>query len=78
MILFTKILPGEEVPSNEKGIIFAGTGKFSWKEFSEHIGETLFKQGAISIKVARSITLEEGKELFGGDIEIAEVGFTSK
>jgi nucleoside-diphosphate-sugar epimerase len=31
-ILLVKILKGEEIPTGEKGILFSGTGRYSWAE----------------------------------------------
>ncbi|ESZ99030.1 NAD dependent epimerase/dehydratase family protein [Sclerotinia borealis F-4128] len=76
-IVISKILRGEEVPTGTRGIIFSSAGRFTWQQFSEYAGEALFKRGAISIKEAKSITLEEAGDWYGGSAYYVELAFAS-
>lgn len=80
-IVLGKVLKGEEVPTGEKGIMFAGTGRYSWAEAASGIAVALSSLGAIKTTEVKTIELPEVVEKwFGGsrDILIAELGFASK
>jgi nucleoside-diphosphate-sugar epimerase len=46
-LVIYRVVKGEEVPSGERGILFSGTGRYSWIEMSRGITSALFNLGAI-------------------------------
>ncbi|KAL8938209.1 MAG: hypothetical protein Q9211_003322 [Gyalolechia sp. 1 TL-2023] len=58
-------------PSGERGIYFAGTGKYTWGEFSRGIAKAMYEVGAVKTDEVRKVGLKEaaghwmgGNELF--------------
>jgi nucleoside-diphosphate-sugar epimerase len=78
-LLVLKIIAGEEIPSGEKGIIFAGTGRYQWIELSRGIADALFKVGAIKTKGIEYLDIPTAAEKLGSrDVLVTELGFASK
>lgn len=78
-LLLAKALAGEKIPSGKRGIYFSETGDYSWKQLSQGLADELFKQGLIKTKEVKSISLQEGADLWaGGNKQYAELGFGSK
>jgi nucleoside-diphosphate-sugar epimerase len=78
-LLVLKIITAEEIPRGEKGIVFAGTGRYQWIELSQGIADALFKLGAIETKEIEHLDLRTAAEKLGSlDLLIAELGFASK
>ncbi|KAH8882150.1 NAD(P)-binding protein [Thozetella sp. PMI_491] len=66
------------VPVGEQGIMFSGTGRFTWKEVAEGIAKAGVELGRFESADTRSITLEEAaKKWVGGDERLCELGFAS-
>ena len=69
----------DDLPSGEKGIYFSATGRHTWLDVAEGVGDALFALGVSRTEEVRSISLEEGAEKWtGGDTVLAELGFASK
>ncbi|KAI0970120.1 hypothetical protein F4678DRAFT_437601 [Xylaria arbuscula] len=65
-------------PVGENGFVFSGTGKFTWKEAADRIGEVGADLGKLTSPEARSISLEEaGKKWTGGFAQLCELAFAS-
>ncbi|KAL9000941.1 MAG: hypothetical protein Q9169_000425, partial [Polycauliona sp. 2 TL-2023] len=66
------------MPSGERGIYFANTARYTWKEFADGCAKALFEVGAIKTKEVRKVGLEEAaKEWMGGQQLICELNFGS-
>jgi nucleoside-diphosphate-sugar epimerase len=78
VILLQKILDGEKVPAGEQ-ILFSETGTFSWIDLSQGIADALHRLGAIKTADVKQVTLEDAAgHLFGGNLLVTEVSFSSK
>lgn len=78
-LLLAKVLAGEAIPSGKRGIYFSETGDFSWKQLSQGLADELAKQGLIKTNEVKSISLQEGADLWtDGDKQLAELAFGSK
>ena len=78
-ILVVKILAWEQLTAGEKGIYFSENGQHTWRELAEGIADALFAHQASETEEVKSISLEEGaKKWAGGDVLLAELGFSSK
>ncbi|KFY93184.1 hypothetical protein V498_04532 [Pseudogymnoascus sp. VKM F-4517 (FW-2822)] len=77
-LLLAKVLAGEKIPSGKRGIYFSETGDFSWKQLSQGLADELAKQGLIKTNEVKSISLQEGADLWtDGDKQLAELAFGS-
>ncbi|KAG9229448.1 hypothetical protein BJ875DRAFT_410865 [Amylocarpus encephaloides] len=77
-LVFTKVLAGEVIPSGEQGIIFSGTGRYTWRELSQRIAWALSSLGAIKSEEVRSIDIPEAAEKWSGGLLLSvELGFAS-
>ncbi|OBT64207.1 hypothetical protein VE03_06898 [Pseudogymnoascus sp. 23342-1-I1] len=77
-LLLAKALAGEKIPSGKRGIYFSETGDHSWKELSQGLADELHKQGVLKTNEVKSISLQEGADLWsGGEKQYAELGFGS-
>lgn len=66
-------------PSGERGIYFAGTGRYTWGEFSRGIAKALFEVGGVKTENVRRVGLKEAaKNWTGGDELLCELNFGSK
>ncbi|KAG0645403.1 hypothetical protein D0Z07_8971 [Hyphodiscus hymeniophilus] len=74
-LLLLKILAHEEVPTGERGVLFSGTGRFSWRELSENIAKALFELHAIKTDAVQSIVLEVATDRYG--LPFPELAFAS-
>lgn len=78
-LLLAKVLAGENIPSGKRGIYFSETEDYSWKQLSQGLADELYKKGLIKTNEVKSISLEEGADLWaGGNKQYAELGFGSK
>ncbi|KAI4183826.1 MAG: hypothetical protein L6R41_005164 [Letrouitia leprolyta] len=65
-------------PSGERGIYFAGTGRYTWGEFSRGIAKALFEVGGVKTENVRRVGLKEAaKNWTGGDELLCELNFGS-
>ena len=65
-------------PVGEEGIIFSGTGTFTWKEVAEGITKAGFEMGKLKDAETRSVSLEEAaRKWVGGDEQLCELGLAS-
>ncbi|TVY81847.1 Uncharacterized protein LSUE1_G002374 [Lachnellula suecica] len=79
-LLLTKVINGEAVPTGEAGILFSGTGRFSWAEMARGIASALVKVGAIENSEVKSVSIVEAAESLLGDPAatlLAELGLAS-
>ncbi|KAL8859078.1 MAG: hypothetical protein Q9178_004341 [Gyalolechia marmorata] len=68
----------ESMPSGIRGIYFAGTSRYTWKEFADGIASALFEVGGIKTKEIKKIGLEEAAaEWTGGHQLLCELNFGS-
>ncbi|KAL8922740.1 MAG: hypothetical protein Q9172_003455 [Xanthocarpia lactea] len=68
----------EGMPSGTRGIYFAGTSRYTWKEFADGIAGALFEVGGIKTKEIKKIGLEEAAaEWTGGHQLLCELNFGS-
>jgi nucleoside-diphosphate-sugar epimerase len=78
-ILLLRVLKGEEIPIGEKGILFSGTGRFSWAELSRGIASALKEVGALKTDEVKSVDLKDAADRWAGGMElVAELGWASK
>lgn len=73
-IIVKRILVGEPVPSGEQGIMFSGTGRFSWLSLSKGLAEALSKLGAIETKEVKSVSVEEAAGKLGTGLPLDGIG----
>lgn len=67
------------MPSGERGIYFAGTGRHTWIEFAQGIANALYNVGGSKTKEIRRVGLEDAAaEWTGGDEVLCELNFGSK
>ncbi|KAI5923384.1 NAD dependent epimerase/dehydratase family protein [Camillea tinctor] len=55
---------GKHCPVGKTGIMFSGTGRFSWKEVAQEVAEACYEEGKISNKEVESVSLSEAARLF--------------
>ncbi|KAI0117929.1 NAD(P)-binding protein [Nemania sp. FL0031] len=78
IILMDWVTGQRAVPVGETGILFSGTGRFTWKEVAEGIGKAGLSLGKLEDAETRSISLEEAANKWvGGDKQLCELGFAS-
>ena len=77
-LLLTKVLSGQDLPCNEKGIYFTETGTFSWMELSEGIARAGKQLGAWENEEVKHLTLEESGPLTRFPTTFLELGLASK
>ena len=78
-VVVRKLLAGEDLPSGEKGIYFSATGRHTWLDIAEGLGDALFALGVAGTEEVTSMGLEEAAGKWtGGDTLLAELGFASK
>lgn len=81
-LVLHRVVKGEEVPSGERGILFSGTGRYSWMELSRGIASALFNLGAIRTDVVKRVDIIEAARKWGklgsGEVLFVELGFASK
>ncbi|KAE9362934.1 NAD(P)-binding protein [Stipitochalara longipes BDJ] len=77
-IVLSRVIKGEDIPSGENGILFSGTGRYTWIELSRGIAGALFKLGAIKTDEVKSTSIEEAADRWSGGLLLrAELGFAS-
>lgn len=76
-LVISRILKGEELPSNRKGIYFSESGSHSWREVSGRIAKTGKEAGFLSSDEVREQTLENAAKAFEKSLDVAELGFAS-
>lgn len=65
-------------PSGERGIYFAGTGRYTWGEFSKGIAKAMYEVGGTKTDKIRKVGLEEAAETWtGGNKLLCELNFGS-
>ncbi|KAI1638202.1 NAD dependent epimerase/dehydratase family protein [Biscogniauxia mediterranea] len=55
---------GKKCPVGKRGIIFSGTGRFSWREVAQQVADACYEEGKISDKQVESVSLAEAARLF--------------
>jgi len=79
VLLVRKIVAGAEIPSGESGILFSATGRYSWLELAQAIGNALLKLKVIQTNKVRSIDLPTAADKWSGGAQfVAELGYASK
>lgn len=69
---------GADIPSGKKGIIFSGTRRHTWLELAEGVAEAAYKAGKIESPEVKSVSLDEGAEMFPhGNKMRVELGLSS-
>ncbi|KAH8705390.1 NAD dependent epimerase/dehydratase family protein [Talaromyces proteolyticus] len=76
-LVLSRILKGDELPSNRKGIYFCETGNHTWREVSERIAKTGKEAGFLSSDEVREETLENAAKAIEKTLDVAELGFAS-
>jgi nucleoside-diphosphate-sugar epimerase len=66
-LILSKVLKGEALPSNERGIYFAETGRHTWLELSRAIAAAGHELGALKTDEVKSVALEEAASWFGSN-----------
>lgn len=78
-MLLQRIVDGEHVPHDERGILFADSGEFSWPELYESVARVLKKRGRLDTAELDILTLKEAAAELGAETESnVEAGFASK
>lgn len=79
-LFVTKILGGDDLPSNKQGVYFSETGYESWRAVSEHIATAGKELGVLPTDEVRQISLEQGSEKLIGSLgtDIIELGWGSR
>lgn len=79
-LLVARILRGDELPSNKKGIYFNETGHHSWREVSERIARAGKDLGFLASDEVREVSLAEAAAELGAALtpERVELGFASR
>ncbi|KAL8734745.1 MAG: hypothetical protein Q9181_003085 [Wetmoreana brouardii] len=80
ILVADRVLKGElkGMPSGERGIYFAGTGRHTWKEFSRGIVDALIELGGIKDKEIRKVGVKEAADSWtGGNELLCELNFGS-
>ncbi len=81
ILMASRIAKGdlEGMPSGIRGIYFAGTSRYTWKEFADGIAGALFELGGIKTKEIKKVGLEEAaSEWTGGHQLLCELNYGSK
>ncbi|KAH6889858.1 NAD dependent epimerase/dehydratase family protein [Thelonectria olida] len=75
-----RLLAGDDLPSNKKGIYFNETGHQSWREVSERVAKEGKALGYLDSDKVKELSLEEGVATFGKALPptAVEVGFASR
>ena len=69
---------GADLPFGKKGIIFSGSARHTWRELAEGVAEAAYKAGKIKSPEVKSVTLDEGVNLFPhGSAMRVELGLSS-
>lgn len=76
-LVLSRILKGDELPSNRKGIYFSETGNHTWREVSERIAKTGKEAGFLSSDEVREQTLENSAKAIEKTLHVADLGFAS-
>lgn len=78
-IILSKLLAGEKLPSNKKGLYFVGCGRHTWRSVSEHIAKAGHALGVLKEPTARSGSLAEMSAFSPtGSEQFVELGFASR
>lgn len=77
-IILSKVLAGEDIPSNKQGLYFNETGDHSWREISERIAKEGVALGYLKSDEVKELTLEEASKKIGPKPEVVELGFASR
>ncbi|KAL2760991.1 hypothetical protein ACRALDRAFT_1045858 [Sodiomyces alcalophilus JCM 7366] len=81
-IILSKILDGHgaEIPSGRKGIYFASTGSYTWKDVNELVGQVGVRLKALESATPVSISLEEAVEKWphGANAEFVKRNFSAR
>ena len=69
---------GADIPFGKKGIIFSSTRRHTWREMAQGVADAAYKAGKIESPELKSVTLDEGAELFPhGNKQRVELGLSS-
>ena len=84
-IMLLEILEGGgmRLPTGKKGIMFSGSGRFTWREVAQNAADVCFAGGTITDRTVESVSLKEGTKLLasylGGVNEaMVEVGLSAR
>lgn len=73
---------GRALPTGKEGIIFGGSGRFTWMEVAEGVADACYEEGKITDTRVESVGLTEGAKILasyleGADEAMVEVGLSS-
>ncbi|KAL8650975.1 MAG: hypothetical protein Q9226_004921 [Calogaya cf. arnoldii] len=78
ILMASKVAKGDDMPSGVRGIYFASTDRYTWKEFADGIAKALVEVGGIKTEEVKKIGLEEAAaEWTGGHKLLCELNFGS-
>ncbi|UPL02417.1 hypothetical protein LCI18_013351 [Fusarium solani-melongenae] len=79
-LVLSRLLAGDVLPSNKKGIYFNETGHQSWREVSERVAKEGLALGYLQSDQVQELSLEDGAKAFGKTLQpsVAELGFASR
>ncbi|KAJ6440999.1 NAD dependent epimerase/dehydratase family protein [Purpureocillium lavendulum] len=80
-LVVAKLLRGDALPANKKGLYFNETGHHTWREVSEQVARTGRAAGFLPTDEVRELPLAAAADAFGGKTlppEFAELGFASR
>lgn len=81
ILVASRVVSGDldGMPSGVRGIYFASTDRYTWKEFADGIAEAMVEVGGIKTKEIKEVGLEEAAaEWTGGHKLLCELNFGSK
>ncbi|KAK3708428.1 hypothetical protein LTR37_011524 [Vermiconidia calcicola] len=55
---------GADLPFGKRGIIFSGSARHTWGELAKGVAEAAYEAGKIQSSEVKSVTLDEGAEIF--------------
>lgn len=77
-LVLSRILKGDDLPSNRKGLYFNETGHHTWREISERVAKTGKQAGILPTDEVREITSEEAIDVLNCPAEVSVLGFASQ
>ncbi|CAM1501634.1 Fc.00g036180.m01.CDS01 [Cosmosporella sp. VM-42] len=77
-LVLSRLLAGDDLPSNKKGIYFNETGFHSWREIAERIAKEGQALGYLKSDEVRELPLDEVAAKLKVQPEVVELGFSSR
>ncbi|EKG13258.1 NAD dependent epimerase/dehydratase family protein [Macrophomina phaseolina MS6] len=63
---------GEALPTGKRGIIFCGSGQFTWSEVAERVADACLEAGKITDTRVEDVGLTEGTRILSSYLEMAD------